>query len=509
MAAIVLTLGVLNFFFGERVPAGGGLGWDGVIYANLTSNLDSVIREAQLSNYYAQRILPSALVRGMLLLSGAQFSTINIIRGFECYNLALLVVACWVWKRLANTLSIGLGGRWLGFCGLFLSFMGSKQTFYYPVLTDTTALVVGLLALLFYVERRPIALLATTIVGAFAWQIVSICGALLLMFPRVELPPEVTAPVASRFFTTPVTLSRLVNFAWIILLALSVLGVLCCSHVEQALDISRLERVVAKHGISWLVDVLANTLGVLITGLVSVNVGVAIALAMLAGSGLFFRIVAANLRKTPLINVAFAIVALLIPWIIARRLSSPSVAGGNSFVYVLQMSIKPPFGKILLPIVTLVSFWGPVVLLLLLNWKAFCVKARKLGPGFVAVVGLNLPLGLPAEPRYVTFAWPFFVLGAVLTMEGRSKSSSFIYAFAALTILYGQFWMKINLAPWTGDDYANLYEFPKQVFFMHYGLWMNWWAYALQLCVIAVSAFWLRLTMPPAIGRIDTDNARV
>ena len=51
MAAIVIALGVLNFFFGEIVPAGGGLGWDGVTYANLTRNLESIISEGQLSNY--------------------------------------------------------------------------------------------------------------------------------------------------------------------------------------------------------------------------------------------------------------------------------------------------------------------------------------------------------------------------------------------------------------------------------------------------------------------------
>ena len=62
------------------------------------------------------------------------------------------------------------------------------MVFYYPVLTDVTALFVSLLALLFYVEKRPIALFATTIVGAFSWQIVSICGALLLFFPRTNLP---------------------------------------------------------------------------------------------------------------------------------------------------------------------------------------------------------------------------------------------------------------------------------------------------------------------------------
>ena len=35
MFLVVLVLGILNFFWGERVPAGGGFGWDGVVYAHI------------------------------------------------------------------------------------------------------------------------------------------------------------------------------------------------------------------------------------------------------------------------------------------------------------------------------------------------------------------------------------------------------------------------------------------------------------------------------------------
>ena len=51
------------------------------------SNLGSMISEGQLSSYYAQRFLPSAIVRGMLLCSGVPMNDTNIIRGFEVYNL--------------------------------------------------------------------------------------------------------------------------------------------------------------------------------------------------------------------------------------------------------------------------------------------------------------------------------------------------------------------------------------------------------------------------------------
>ena len=102
MVFIVFLLGAFNFFFGEKVPAGGGFGWDGVNYANMVRNLDSMISSGSLSNYYAQRILPSGIVRSLLLLTGISMSNINIIKSFEIYNLALLIGACFVWKRAVN-----------------------------------------------------------------------------------------------------------------------------------------------------------------------------------------------------------------------------------------------------------------------------------------------------------------------------------------------------------------------------------------------------------------------
>lgn len=42
MFLIVFALGFLNFFWGEKVPAGGGFGWDGANYANMVRHLDSM-----------------------------------------------------------------------------------------------------------------------------------------------------------------------------------------------------------------------------------------------------------------------------------------------------------------------------------------------------------------------------------------------------------------------------------------------------------------------------------
>jgi hypothetical protein len=478
MTLIVVMLGLLNFFFGEIVPAGGGFGWDGVVYANMTRNLFTMINEGQLNSYYAQRCLPSAIVGSLLRVANMPMSNANIIHAFELYNLVLLVGACSVWKRTSNHFSLSLGGRWLGFCGLFLSFQCSKQAFYYPVLTDVTAFFLGMLLLHFYVKKRTIALLVTTIIGAFAWQVVSICGAILLFFLMTDLPPEAIEPASSAPSYNSARLSRRMLGGWLLLVAGSILGLLSIICVERVLHLTRFVRYI-------------GFLQRMVTGLPSL-VAVIFALAILAGSSVFFKTVTTNLIKTKKQLILCAIAAFIIPWCIVRAISNPLLPNPSGLGVVARLMLMPPNGKILLALVTNVVFWGPLTILLLLKWNLFCVEVRKLGPGAVAVIGLALPLGLVTEPRFGTLSWPFFVLGAVLMLEKVVKGASFNYVFAALTVLYAQFWMKINLAPWSGGDFDGLLEFPKQVYFMHYGLWMSWWSFSLQLIVIGFSALWIR-----------------
>lgn len=36
-----------------------------------------------------------------------------------------------------------------------------------------------------------------------------------------------------------------------------------------------------------------------------------------------------------------------------------------------------------------------------------------------------------------------------------------------------------------------LLEFPKQLYFMHYGVWMSWPAYLVQSLLLVLSAVWI------------------
>ncbi|MBP8250265.1 MAG: hypothetical protein KAX72_09195 [Chitinophagales bacterium] len=493
MTGVVVLLGGFNLLFGEIVPAGGGFGWDGVIYANMTRNIDSFISNGQLSGYYAQRIIPSIIVREILILSDTAFSDINIIRGFLIYNLMLLVVASWVWKRLSDKFALSVFGRWIGFCGIFINFSVSKQAFYYPVLTDVTALLLGLLLLLFYVEKRPIAILITAIVGAFVWQLASIYGAILLLFLKSKIPNDAIDSENNLFDISGFAVKRI----WLVTLMLSIIGILFISFILDAYQVSNIDYHLNKY-FSKITSVESSELEIvpLITGIPSVF-AVFVALFVLIGSRSVFQVILKDTLKPNPILMAFAIAAILIPFLVVKAISNPLLPNANGVGWVLLHAFFiPPAGKVLLPLVSLAVFWGPVVLLILINWNAFCVELRKLGPGVMVVVGLSLPLGLVTEPRYITSVWPFMVFGLVLTLEHcASRSQYFKWVFAILTVLFAQFWLKINIAPWSGGEYEQLLEFPKQMFFFHYGFWMSWPSYLVQFPIVLLGVFLLKKSM--------------
>ena len=503
MTAIVMGLGLFNLFFGEVVPAGGGFGWDGVIYADITRNLPSLVGNGELSSYYAKRILPSCAVRGILSAVGSSFDNINIVKGFRTYNLIILILATFIWKRIANGLSINLVGRWVGFGAIFMNFNCSKAMLYLSVSTDPTALVLGLLILMLYLEGRTSSLLVATIVGSFAWQIVSLCGAILLLFPRNVQAPNIGDSGKELYTATKAQLQQCLRIGWVVIVVASICGIVISLNLGLLLPLGRIVKASSTHGVDWVITRAGFWFAIILTGVPSILAAVT-AIGMLMCSKSWLSKEFDRFWKSGLLSKVAAVVAIAAPAIVVHAISNPSIPNATGVGGILGVMFFPPIGKVLLPLVGLAAFWGPMVLVLATRWGAFCREAQALGLGFVAVIALNLPLGLATEPRYVTLAWPFVVLGGVMVLERCETSKGFCWAFGVLTVLYGQFWLKINLAPWVGGDYEGLQEFPKQVLFMHYGFWMSNWAYVGYLIAAVASLYWLNCTF----GRHEYPSAQ-
>jgi hypothetical protein len=184
MTAILLVVSVIAMFWGERMTAHDGLGWDGRFYVDLAKSFETSVFVEKMDSYHTQRIVPSGIVHYSLRLLGMPLDNTHILWAFRIYNLLLLMLCCWFWKRIADELDLSEGGRWLGFMGLFVSFAIMKMGFYYPNMTDITALTLGLAMIHTYMRRQQWGLFAVTLIGAFTWPSIVYGGVLMLLWPR-------------------------------------------------------------------------------------------------------------------------------------------------------------------------------------------------------------------------------------------------------------------------------------------------------------------------------------
>ena len=95
-----------------------------------------------------------------------------------------------------------------------------------------------------------------------------------------------------------------------------------------------------------------------------------------------------------------------------------------------------------------------------------------------------------AEPRFITLAWPLFVLCTTLALEGRA-SRRFAWTFVLLSLFASKLWLPINQAIWTGAESADFDVFPRQIYFMNFGFWMSWTSFLPQAaaCLLLLGVF--------------------
>jgi hypothetical protein len=464
MALIVLICGVLAIQLGQVVSYNRGLGWDGKPYAYITAFLDRVITDRGLDSYRIQRIVPSAIVRfGMQVADLNPAHTASIVRAFQWYNLAMLIAGVYAWNGIATSLRLSTRGRWLGFVALFGSFAVLKLAFYLPVLTDVTALVLGLVVFYCYLKGRNLLLFFAALVGCFTWPVMQYIATLLLLFPRSAAKnPQDTKALPAAVYALPAIAVTLVtwylyvaeytilpNYAapiWRAALAISLLAVFCY---------------------------LAAAMKYLVNREVVVRTAHCFAEMRWTTTGYAFGLWVA---------VYFILHFVLIP-----GLDSPMEITFYTLVVMLESIAKP--GVFL---VAHVVYFGPVVLLAILFWGRVCEVLHTLGLGAVLVMTLGVGLALVPESRQLIAFFPLLVgvtAKAVDSYPPRSSKWPDI-AFIAATLVASRFWMPLNFS--TFEDKTSYCDFPAQWLFMTSGPWMSASTYAIQgiIAILLLLLFW-------------------
>ncbi len=490
MLAIVLAFGLFNFFFGEKILLNEGLGWDGARYAEMVRRLPEMIHLGELNTYYAQRVAPLFVVRALMLLAGVSLApSINIIHAFEIYNLALLLLTCWLWHSLMTSVGLESRWRWFGFLSLFFSYEAAKQGFYYPVLTDITALLISVLLLRFYLSSRPFAILVTTVVGAFVWPFATVVGACLILLPRAGAQAPV-ANVASRVAKRPYTLYLWCGLAVVMAACGAVYAWLSNQYPDAPLRCNVPDVITTWFG----GPTVTCTWSAFVTGIPSVLLMAAASLTLLVMCVRQWS-VGTLWRAVSLYRVVLAVAAGVVPYVIVKLISNPALQPPSGIRALLEFMLLPPAGKFLLPFVTLGVFWGPMFLILMLRWTSASRALSTLGPGIAVSVALSLPLGLANEPRFLTLSWPFCIIGGLFVLRELDVGRRFATLFGALVLLTAQFWLPLNRLPWEPIGTPPKSDALTTTYFMHYGLWMEWFPYVAQGICIVVAMLWLNALM--------------
>jgi hypothetical protein len=472
MFLLLTAVCVYSAFWGELVPVGNGLGWDGVRYGNWVKNFNV----SEIGPYYAQRLFPIALIHYTLVLLRLPLVDATVIAAFSVYNLLFILLAFLVWIRIANLLDISIRGKWLGFAGLFVNFAVLKQAFYYPVLTDIPAFALGLLALYFFLKNNVWALFLITLVAAFTWPMIVCTGVLFLLFPRK--PIEAVDTKGSPF---SIIIAGLVT-------------VIYCGSAVYFYFIRGLTTL--GYGEENVID-----------RVVYLSLALAMLLLFLAIRELLRRI-SFNSLLTELKAKNFApvrvILAALIIGIETIFFLTPSVRVGDSSgeSHLATMHVLLLAGIALLsiakPLITFVShvvYFGPIIILLAIKWKAFSEEIRKYGVGLISAILLSVFVGMDPESRHSIGAFPLFVPFLVKATD-RCEWRSYIYwIFGGTALVFSKVWFDINSA----SRSATPLGVALQSYFMNHGCYMSLYSYLLQglVILVAVVLFYYLLKRQP------------
>jgi hypothetical protein len=466
LTTVVYAISVL---ISEKISIGGGFGFDGLLYGEWARTFPAPLLDGSMNQYYVQRIGPSALAHASLRLLRLDLTPENIIRAFEGLAIGLVCAAAWIWTALARRLHLTTAARWFGAVALLGSHAALKWTAYYPVLTDLWSVVIALLQLLFFLDRRLILLALATFAGAFIWPTTVLIGIVLIVFLPLRSGglQAHTPPIGRLRFV----LAGLAAVTWTLV---------CVSTIASGYAVP-------------------NSAAPLCRPLLRVSMVASAAFAFGAASILVDdrtlfdrRLIARYVLRPNLLVGALTIVAAKV--IQARLAPVPSPHALSEF---LGWTVRTSLQKPAVFLVAHVMFFGPVLLLIVMRARAVMNLARRWGPGLVCVASLGSLLFLGSESRHLWNVEVMFVPFAIKLLDDLAWTPRQFLALGAWTLVFSKVWLTYEDPIW-----PDVLELPAQLFFMTDGPWMNFTMYALQAAAVAGLGLWLARQLAPA-HRLD------
>lgn len=476
MLAVVALAVALLAGFGERIRENEGLGYDGIVYAQLMDGSPLAVCRRGVTDYYLQRVVPPFLVRTGLVLAGVPLSIPTIVRGFLVYQCILIVVAAGCLLAVAQRFGFGTGDRWLLLLVALANYGLAKQTFYGPVLTDVSGFALGCGMLYAWVAGRFALLLGLTVVGTFAWPAVLVGGACLLAFPRA--PDRDTAALRDRLMW-PVVLAVVGGY----------LALFCKLYVVDGIvDFNQLFKMFQSHTQfirTWRAGVWLSVAAVVV-----------VLATMVRSAGVSLAVLRAALPRVSRPGLAAAAAVIVLRSVVLW--SCATSTGEEHHLRILNGIVLLPVARPFLFVTSFAAFYGLAAVLLIVFWRELWAVLREEALGLRLWILFGLLLNLDCEARKSIHSFPalaFFLVEAV-RRAGSVRTAGGWAAVLVVAAVSSKVWLRINVAPMTG----RYTDFPDQLYFMNYGAWMSDLAYGAQSAVLAVGVVALWWTLKTARG---------
>jgi hypothetical protein len=474
MAAIVAALCVVTLVWGERIGINGGMGWDGETYVRWAGDFPRQMFDFGTTRFHAQRVAPSAAVWGLLTLAGAKATLPTIVGAFRWLDAALLVAASGVWAHLALRMQWRRATSWVGFVALFGCFANARHALYYPALTDTSALLLGLVVTWAYLLRHPIALWTCGLVGALTWPALTPVVCALLLLPRLGEP--LPAPGDRWRWWLRGASAALAIAATAAFIAL---GVHYLAHPVKELGIAKFAQWVRRDWLPITLPLLA---------------------ALLAGS--WYAVVhqpslwnvVPFVRRQRWLHAVLAvagiaaIVVVSSLWVARVGTKGPGPSGAQFLCLQTLEALRGP----LWGLVHHVVYYGPIVVVAALRWPSVCRVAASWGHGAALALVVLVAFAAASESRQWIHLLPLLVAVTVAATD-RAWTPRGALAFTALALVWSKLWLHIGY-----DKPGDWRVFPTQRYFMNLGPWASdtTWAIHLAAAVVTAAVLWLVLRRP-------------
>jgi hypothetical protein len=445
---------IISLLFGEQTSSHQGLGHDGREYARIVSHFPEMVLQHELSQYRLQRILPLGIIYSVAKLVHFPLnSPSQIVLAFSCYNTLLLLLAVFIWYQIANKLQWSPTARIISFFGIFLNAAIGKIALFNPVLTDPSAFFLGLLLAYYFFNQKPLALLITTIMGAFVFPTFLLMGLLLFLFP---------------YYQNIKLKQQLSNFANN---KMAIVGSLIIS--LAALSFYLIYGPNKKLSFANNIFSLSLSFSFLILYIYFVIQPFS-----------SWKIFGLYLRQLKILRLLVAALIFLSVKFFIFSLSDGTT--GDLSVYTFLKFIL--INSLAYPGIFLVShitYYGPILLLIIFFWKDFCHNSYTCGLGFLSIILLSLLLGIDPESRQLVNFFPFVVCAITSVLSAKKTNFNFVIIFFLTTLLFSKIWFSYNASL----DWDVAYHW----YAMTIGPWMSYQMYLINTFLIVFVGFSLFL----------------